>query len=130
MNAFCNRTALILMLNGGLLITVGCLGGKTSRGYKIDTGGEVNRGAQLISHYDCGSCHIIPGIQRANGLVGPPLLMFAKRTFIAGEVPNTPDNLEKWIEDPQSIEPATAMPKLGVDHQQAQDIAAYLYTLR
>jgi cytochrome c len=31
---------------------------------------------------------------------------------------------------PQSIEPGTAMPNLGVSDGRARDIAAYLYTLR
>lgn len=31
---------------------------------------------------------------------------------------------------PQSVEPHTAMPALGLSDQQARDGAAYLYTLR
>ena len=107
-----------------------CVGGKVSRGYDIDTGGDANQGKHLITQYNCGSCHMIPGIDNAHGLVGPPLTMFADRTYVGGEVPNNPENLVKWIQDPESIEPGTAMPKLGVTEQQARDIAAYLYTLR
>jgi cytochrome c1 len=62
--------------------------------------------------------------------VGPPLTSFARRTYIAGEVPNTLEYLVRWIEMPQAIEPGTAMPNLGVTEDQARDIAAYLYTLR
>lgn len=108
----------------------GCVGGQTARGYDIRTGGSPHKGAQLISQYGCGSCHMIPGIRSANGLVGPPLMMFGRRTYIAGELPNTPDNLVHWIQSPQSVESGTAMPTLGVTEQQARDIAAYLYTLR
>ncbi len=50
--------------------------------------------------------------------------------MIAGELPNTPDNLIRWIENPPSIEPGTAMPNLGLSDKQARDAAAYLYTLR
>lgn len=63
-------------------------------------------------------------------MVGPPLLWFARRTFIAGELPNTPANLIRWVRNPPSVEPGTAMPVLGLDEQQARDVAAYLYTLR
>ena len=73
---------------------------------------------------------MIPGIHDARGLVAPPLMYFAERTFIAGEVPNTPDNLVRWIRSPQSIESGTAMPALGLTDEQARDVAAYLYTLR
>jgi cytochrome c1 len=69
-------------------------------------------------------------VRHANGLVGPPLLWWSRRTFIAGELPNTPENLVRWVRSPQSVEPHMAMPALGLSDQQARDVAAYLYTLR
>jgi cytochrome c1 len=93
-------------------------------------GGGAERGKQQIVAYGCGSCHVIPGIRQANGLVGPPLTQFAHRAYIGGQVPNTADYLVRWIGVPQAIEPGTAMPNLGVSDGQARDIAAYLYTLR
>ena len=110
--------------------TSACTGGKVTQGYTIETGGDPARGAQLIKQFSCGACHVIPGIHGARGMVGPPLMYFGERTFIAGEVPNTPENLVRWIEDPQSIESGTAMPQLGLTEQQSRDVAAYLYTLR
>ncbi|HEX7746462.1 MAG TPA: c-type cytochrome [Micromonosporaceae bacterium] len=92
-------------------------------------GGHPDRGAELIARYGCGSCHTIPGVERANGLVGPPLTRFGARSYIAGELPNNADNLQRWISNPQAVEPGTAMPNLGVNAVDAQDIAAYLYTL-
>ena len=91
---------------------------------------SAKRGKQQIIAYGCGSCHVIPGIRQANGLAGPPLNHFARRAYIAGEVPNSPDLLIQWIAVPQSIEPGTAMPNLGVSYGKARDIAAYLYTLK
>lgn len=93
-------------------------------------GGDARRGRQQIVAYGCGSCHTIPGITGANGMVGPPLTSWSQRRIIAGEVTNTPDNLVYWITVPQSIEPGVAMPNLGVSDGQARDIAAYLYTLK
>jgi cytochrome c1 len=63
-------------------------------------------------------------------MIGPPLTLFARRAYIAGEAPNTARSLIQWIMSPQSIEPGTVMPALGVSEAQARDIAAYLYTLR
>jgi cytochrome c2 len=91
--------------------------------------GDAPRGARVIRSVGCGSCHSIPGIRGAHGRVGPPLDSFAERDFIAGRVPNTPDNLVLWLESPPSLEPATAMPVLGLDETAARDIAAYLYSL-
>ncbi|HEY4676490.1 MAG TPA: c-type cytochrome [Candidatus Angelobacter sp.] len=93
------------------------------------TGGTPHRGKEKIRYYGCSSCHTIPGIQEANGKVGPPLEAFAFRIYIAGEVPNTPDNLQHWIMNPHSIEQHTAMPEMNVSDADSKDIAAYLYTL-
>jgi cytochrome c1 len=60
-------------------------------------------------------------------MVGPPLSDFARRTYIAGNLFNTPDNLVAWIRSPDSVEPGTVMPTLGVTEQEARDISAYLY---
>jgi cytochrome c len=91
---------------------------------------STERGKQQIIAYGCGSCHVIPGIAQATGSVGPPLTHFATRAYIAGEVPNNPEFLTQWIAVPQSIEPGTVMPNLGVSYGKARDIAAYLYTLK
>lgn len=91
--------------------------------------GSPGRGAQLINQYGCGSCHTVPGVKGADGLVGPPLTRFGRRSYIAGELVNSGPNLQRWIQHPQAIEPGTAMPDLGVTPEDARDIAAYLFTL-
>jgi cytochrome c1 len=58
------------------------------------------------------------------------LVGFGDRADIVGAAENTPDNLIKWIREPQSIEPRTKMPALGVTEKDARDIAAYLFSLR
>ena len=93
-------------------------------------GGDPQRGQQAIRDYGCHSCHTIPGIPSADSLVGPPLTGWAERHYIAGKLPNTPENLIQWIQFPQAIEPGTAMPNMDVTEQDACDISAYLYTLR
>ncbi len=91
--------------------------------------GDSRSGAIWITRSGCGSCHQIPGIMHAEGLVGPPLIHFSKRTIVAGYLPNTPANLVRWIQHPQEVAPGNAMPEAGLTEQQARDIAAYLYAL-
>jgi cytochrome c oxidase assembly factor CtaG len=93
-------------------------------------GGDVARGKQAIKAMGCGACHTIDGIADAHGQVGPPLTGIARRSIIAGELANTPANMVRWIENPQAVEPNTAMPNMGIGPQSARDIAAYLFTLR
>jgi len=92
--------------------------------------GNPQRGVAMINAYGCGACHMIPGVDGAGGMVGPPLTSWAQRTYIAGMLPNTPAFLMRWIMTPQQVVPGNAMPDMGVSQQDARDIAAYLYTIR
>jgi cytochrome c1 len=110
-----------------VLVGLGACGHHQPRSLGV---GDPDRGKDQIVASGCGSCHVIPSVPGAVGQVGPPLTHFAKRAYIAGEVPNNGDFLVQWISVPQSIEPGTAMPNLGVSNAQARDIAAYLYGLK
>jgi cytochrome c2 len=85
------------------------------------------RGRVLIQEYGCGACHVVPEVRGAVGRVGPRLDRVKEQIYIAGTLPNTPQNLVFWITNPKKADPQTAMPDLGVSEKDARDIAAYLY---
>src|SRR6185437_8681463 len=122
--------AALALVSACCALLTGCNGGKELRPYTVATEGNPENGKQIIRGSGCGACHMIPGVGDARGLVGPPLMYFSQRTMIAGELPNTPENLVRWLKNPQSVEPETAMPNIGLSESQAWDVAAYLYTLR
>lgn len=116
-----------------LLILVGCDAldePEPERPIVSISGGSPDRGETAIRKYGCYTCHTIPGIKGADALVGPSLENMGLRTYIAGHLPNTPENMISWIQDPKSHRDPTAMPDMDVTDQDARDIAAYLYTLR
>ena len=92
--------------------------------------GDPERGRLLLRQYGCGSCHTIPGVAAAKGNVGPPLEKIGMRVYLGGVLPNTPENMVRWIRDPQQYAPRTAMPDMQVPEQHAADMVAYLYRLR
>jgi cytochrome c2 len=94
------------------------------------TGGEPERGRELIGRFSCASCHFIPGVSEDLGKLGPSLDGVATRATLGGQVPNTPDNMKRWIRDPHAMKRGSAMPKLGVTGDDARDLAAFMYTLR
>ena len=104
----------------------GCGGGRQDR----PVAGDPHAGAIVIARKACGSCHEIPGIEEADGTVGPSLAHFARRQTVAGPLANTPANLFRYLKAPQSVVPGNYMPDQGLTDRQARDIAAYLYTLR
>jgi cytochrome c1 len=110
-------------------VAAGCASNARLNRAEVVTGGNKERGRSLLSDVGCGACHSIPGVKGANALVGPPLNRFGSRSFVAGELSNTPDNLARWIKHPQQVEPGTAMPDLNVTEQQARDMVAYLESL-
>jgi cytochrome c len=97
---------------------------------RITGGGNPDSGKELVRRYGCQGCHSIPGVRDAVGVVGPPLDHLSHRVYLAGELPNTTENLMRWIQHPHEIHPKTAMPEMGVTEQDARDISAYLYTLK
>jgi cytochrome c2 len=103
-----------------VLVTVGCGGGRTTQG-------DAQLGKELVNAYGCGGCHEIADVAGADGQVGPSLQGLRDRRVIAGSLPNTPENVARWIGDPKSINPDTLMPDLGVSPTQAKAIADYLY---
>jgi cytochrome c len=112
-----------------LLGMAGCRGAGTDRSYPVSTGGDRSRGLATIDRAGCGACHDIPGVRSLHGRLAPSLADFAHRAVIAGILPNSPANLTRWLIDPPSISPRTAMPVLGLTDQEARDVAAYLYHL-
>lgn len=92
--------------------------------------GDPVKGKAAIAEYGCGSCHAIPDVPGANGRTGPTLERIAKRTYLAGVLPNTPEDMVRWIRAPEKIDPRTAMPNMAVSVGDARDITAYLYTLK
>lgn len=85
--------------------------------------------AKAIIAAQCSSCHTVPGVPVAVGKVGPSLRNIAKQSMIAGKLPNTPDNMTRWLMHPQKIDPGNAMPEVGLTEKQARAVVAYLETL-
>ncbi|SDY87094.1 Cytochrome c, mono-and diheme variants [Citreimonas salinaria] len=92
--------------------------------------GNPERGRKAMQVHACPQCHMIEGIVGRSDLhVGPPLDDAGARKYIAGVVPNTPENMIRWIMHPQEVDPLSAMPDLGVSEGIARDMAAYLYAI-
>jgi cytochrome c len=116
-----NRLAAAFALAAATLLVPGAAAAKGP--------GTVERGRALLSQYQCGSCHTIPGVPSAGGEIAQPLAAWRHRSYIAGRLPNREQVLARWIVAPQALVPGTAMPSMGVSPQDAQAMAAYLYTL-
>ena len=103
---------------------------KASARSDFPEGSAARAGQQVFLNNACINCHAIAGTA-ATGRFGPDLTHLASRDTIAsGAAPNTPDNLRKWIDDPNSIKPGSLMPSMHLNNQELNDITAYLTQLR
>lgn len=87
---------------------------------------EHARARELVREYGCVSCHAIRDVRGGTGRVGPPLDDVRERVYIAGSIPNTAENLTRWIVDPQALRPGSAMPTTGISERDARLVVAYL----
>jgi cytochrome c len=113
-----------------LFLVCGCDDKQKQTASALTHGGNPDAGCREIEYYGCASCHVVPGVAGAQGLIGPSLKQVESRNYIGGVVKNSPDQLIRWIQNAPSLSPKTAMPDLEIPDQQARDIASYLYTLR
>jgi cytochrome c oxidase subunit 2 len=90
--------------------------------------GKSGRSAFLAQ--SCISCHRVRGTP-AKGDYAPDLThLMSRATIASGALPNTPENLKAWLEDPQTLKPGCLMPAFRLTAREYDDIVNYLLTLR
>jgi cytochrome c oxidase subunit 2 len=87
-------------------------------------------GQAVFMRNACMNCHAISGTA-ATGRFGPDLTHLASRDTIAsGAIQNTPENMRKWVNNPNSIKPGSLMPPMHLNDRDLDAITAYLTQLR
>jgi cytochrome c oxidase subunit 2 len=94
------------------------------------TSDEAANGELVFTRETCAGCHTVRGTQ-AVAQIGPDLSDFGSRQWIGSiTVPNTPENLARWITDPESIKPGTLMPPTALSAADIVAVTAYLEGLK
>jgi cytochrome c oxidase subunit 2 len=89
---------------------------------------QAAKGAGVFMEKNCVNCHSIKGF--ATGHVGPDLTHVASReTLAAGTLSNTPENLSRWLKNPQAVKDCN-MPDIGLSDEQVGYLVAYLGGLK
>lgn len=93
-------------------------------------GGGAAKGLALFQQMTCASCHAIRGTG-SEASVAPDLTHLASRRQIgAGVAENTPENLRRWLANPQAMKPGVLMPNFKLNDEQLTDLVGYFETLR
>ena len=93
-------------------------------------GGDPERGRLLVQQYQCAACHFIPEVQGPNGDAGPSLQSMGRMSYIAGSIPNQPENMIRFLQNAPAVKPGTLMPALGISDDEARHMAAFMYSLK
>lgn len=87
-------------------------------------------GARFFQEKTCANCHAIAGTP-AQAHIGPDLSHIATReTILSGMLPNTRENLSKWLKDPQKVKEGAHMPDFMLSKQEINALVTYLEELK
>jgi cytochrome c oxidase subunit 2 len=87
-------------------------------------------GRDVFLSQTCVNCHRVRGTG-ALGTYAPDLThLMSRQTLASGAVPNTPEQLRKWVIDPQRIKGGCLMPAFGLSREQVDHLVNYLTTLK
>jgi cytochrome c2 len=119
----------------GALGLVGCQSAPTSEpaAKPAELSGAAAEGKEVFLAKGCVACHRAPNVPEAQGTMGPNLARIGNPTVhpkIAAVVDNTPENMKRWLQEPQKVKPGSAMPSLGLTDAEAVSLTAFLETLK
>jgi cytochrome c oxidase subunit 2 len=90
----------------------------------------IAEGKLVFEKNACVNCHTVSGTV-AKGRFGPDLTHVGSRDTIAsGAIENTPENLRKWIEDPNQMKPGALMPAMRLNDRDLDAVTKYMTALR
>jgi len=90
----------------------------------------ISEGQRVFEKTACVNCHTISGTL-AKGRFGPDLThLMSRETIGSGALPNTPQNMRQWIQDPNFIKPGSKMPAMGLNESELTAVTEYMETLR
>ncbi len=99
--------------------------------YKIEdenfSGGNIEKGKQIVSEVGCKACHVVEGDERVRQLRGKSYDIAPELTRIGSKT--NAKWLYEWIRNPKKYRPNTTMPSLRLTDSEAKDVVAYLMTL-
>ena len=91
---------------------------------------ELARGREVFMNSTCVMCHNIQGTD-ATATHAPDLTHLAARhTIAAGTLPNTAEDLTRWIRNPQQVKPGSNMPASELADDDLKHLVAYLGSLK
>jgi cytochrome c oxidase subunit 2 len=91
-------------------------------------GSPASAGLQTFRAGACIGCHAVRGVSA--GGIGPDLTHFGSRKTIAGGIlPNTPENLARWLRNSPALKPGSLMPEQKLADAELAALVVYLRSL-
>ena len=92
-------------------------------------GSPAAAGREVFRTGTCVGCHTVRGMSA--GGIGPDLTHVGSRRTIAGGIlPNTPENLARWVRHAPAVKPGSLMPEQKLSDPEVAALVAYLQSLQ
>jgi cytochrome c len=131
------RSRLVAIAGVILLAVTGCQSAPAASSAPasapVELSADAQAGKQLFVSKGCVACHRAPNVPEAQGSIGPNLRGVGNASShpkIAGVIDNNPENMKRWLMNPPTFKPGTAMPSLGLSDDEAARLTAFLETLK
>ncbi|CAG9619850.1 cytochrome c oxidase subunit II [Sutcliffiella rhizosphaerae] len=93
---------------------------------------ELAQAGEEIFNQSCITCHAIGADAQSDAGVAPNLTNFGDRERIAGILEHTPEELARWLKDPEDVKPANLMTNTygELNAQEVDALVEYLMSLK
>ena len=93
-------------------------------------GADAQAGRSFFFTQTCANCHAVGGTSAVANAAPDLTHLVARSQLAAGMIPNTPENLARWLRGPQQVKPGCLMPNFSLNDSQVTQLVAYLEGLR
>ena len=91
---------------------------------------EALNGKETFLSLACVNCHNVDGVMLQGGFAPNLTHLMSRDTIASGAAENTPENLRKWLRNPDSIKEGCLMPNMMLSEEQIELLVGYLTTLK
>jgi cytochrome c oxidase subunit 2 len=93
-------------------------------------GNLAEAGRRFFFAQTCANCHAIKGTSAVANAAPDLTHLVSRSQLAAGIIPNTPQDLARWLRNPQAIKPGCLMPNFTLSDEQLTQLVAYMEGLQ
>ncbi|MBM3461520.1 MAG: cytochrome c oxidase subunit II [Armatimonadetes bacterium] len=90
---------------------------------------QILKGGAIFQEQACVNCHRVAGMSDTANAAPDLTYVATRQTIGAGVMENSPENLARWLENPQAIKPQCNMPDFNLSEEEVAALVTFLWSL-